>query len=135
MLNAEIMNKQWELKPRQIVCLEHQNAYLYSEVIQVVVSRKLCWVRPLVLAIATEQTYVLKALLPVQELIDVRRTSDLLYPLNLFRPALDTEVIPLMTQLTDLNDLADNHPLASQKLRHFIEQVWQANPQVFASLN
>jgi len=40
--------------PYQIVCLEHQQSYLYGEVIQVIESKNLCWMRPLLLAVFRE---------------------------------------------------------------------------------
>lgn len=40
------------LKVNQIACLEHDNANLYGEVIQLVPLRQLCWFRPMCLVIS-----------------------------------------------------------------------------------
>ncbi len=112
-------------QPHQIVCLEHQGTCLYAEVIQVVVSRQLCWVRPLLIGsltpIASDESLPLK---------DLRNGSDLLWPLALFRPALDTEVIPLLAMLPPLSQ-SERNPVAGQQLNQFIHQVWQADKGAF----
>ncbi len=74
----------------QIVFLEYGDSRLYAEVIQVVVERNLCWVRPLLLVIQESEA---------RQVSDLRSTSDLLWAINLFQPALDTEVIELYTQI------------------------------------
>jgi hypothetical protein len=88
-------------KPSQIVCLEHQNNYLYGEVIQIIESRQLCWMRPLMLAVFANDIPTVNSLQEAEELWDVRLTSDVAYPLPLFRPALDLEVLPLMMHLEE----------------------------------
>jgi len=107
-----------QLKPCQIVSLNYQNTCLYSEVIQVITSRRLCWVRPLLLFSQPTQ------------IVDLRGTSDLLWPLPLFQPALDTEIIPLLSQLPEPNFVVEN-PEAPPQLRKFIHQVWQAHRDIF----
>lgn len=124
-----------EFQPHQIVCLTHKDKALYAEVIQFVAKRGLCWVRPLALlqvqrpdAIATPST-----------IYDLRQGADLLCPHSLFRVALDTEVIPILTELNTLkNQSADsgataseNSPSACYSLQNFIRQVWQAFPEAF----
>lgn len=69
--------------PNQIVCLPCQNHFLYSEVIQVIPERQSLWVRPLWLVFGNNLSS-----------IDVHGSSDLILPIDLFRLALDTEVIP-----------------------------------------
>lgn len=59
---------------------------------------------------------------------DLRMGSDLLWPISLFRPALDTEVIPLLTML----DTSDSQT-AQDQLNWFVRQVWQANQSDFQS--
>ncbi|WP_066377899.1 MULTISPECIES: hypothetical protein [unclassified Anabaena] len=106
-----------EFQPGQIVSLEHSDRNLYAEVIQFVVSRQLCWVRPLLLVTHT----------PEQPIItDLRDGSDLLWPSELFRPALDTEVITLLTQILVKEPKPELHALAKQQLHQFINQLWQA---------
>lgn len=107
-----------EFEPAQIVCLEQNNTYLYSEVIQVIVKRQLCWVRPLMLFGDSE------------EIIDLRLGADLLLPISLFRLAMDTEVIPLIVRL-DTNAFNHNGDYNRQQLDRFIRQIWQANRDIF----
>ena len=64
-----------EFQAGQILSLEHGDMKLYAEVIQVVVSRQLCWVRPLVLVNFTQEPPLIT---------DLRDTSDLLWSVNLF---------------------------------------------------
>jgi hypothetical protein len=104
----------------QIVSLEHGEKNLYAEVIQVVVSRQLCWVRPLLLVTFTQE----------QPLItDLRDASDLLWPIKLFRPALDTEVITLLSQVLAKEPKAEPDSAAKQQLHQFIHQIWQADKE------
>jgi hypothetical protein len=125
----QIFNAVSEFKDRQIVCLEHQNICLYGEVIQVIHKRKLCWVRPLILAIAEPNTNFLSQFPDWEEFIDVRDTSDLLWPIDLFRTALDTEVIPFLGNLESeiLDSDSDDRRKNSHKLHWFIKEVWQSH--------
>ncbi|MEH1929907.1 MAG: hypothetical protein V7K14_10905 [Nostoc sp.] len=105
------------LQPGQIVSLEHGDSNLYAEVIQFVVSRQLCWVRPLLMV----------TLIPESPLItDLRDASDLLWPANLFRPALDTEVITFLSQILAKEPKTEPDSAAKQQLNQFIHQLWQA---------
>jgi hypothetical protein len=117
--------------PYQIVCLEHQQTYLYGEVIQIVESKNLCWMRPLLLVIFPPVVRAVNDFLDAKELLDLRLTSDVAYPLPLFRPALDTEVIPLIGQLENLDETKEPNPSSRQKLRQFLEQIWQDNQEYF----
>jgi hypothetical protein len=105
-----------DFQPGQIVSLDHSDRNLYAEVIQVVVSRQLCWVRPLFLVAFTEE-------LPL--ITDLRDASDLLWPAQLFRPALDTEVITLWSQVLAKEPKSEPDLAAKQQLHQFIQQVWQ----------
>lgn len=105
-------------QPGQIVSLNYDNRNLYAEVVQVVISRHLCWVRPLFLANFTQETSIIT---------DLRDASDLLWPINLFRPALDTEVINLLSQLSPKETKADGDTVAQKQLNQFIHQLWQAS--------
>lgn len=100
----------------QIVFLEHDDRRLYAEVIQVVVSRQLCWVRPLLLVTNSKKPH---------DVTDLRDASDLILSLDLFRPALDTEVIALLSFV-----MAQSKPnpdtAAGYQLNQFIHEVWQA---------
>ena len=111
-----------QFKSSQIVCIEGEMAFLYGEVIQVIVRRQFCWVRPLLLAkfedASTPRT---------DHIIDLREGSDLLLPLSFFRPAVDTEIIPLITKLHSIDSSFQDLHSISQQLNCFIKQVWQAN--------
>lgn len=112
------MNINPSFQPGQIVSLENGDRNLYGQVIQVVTVRELCWVRPLLLAdLSYEQPLI----------TDLRDASDLLWPINLFRPALDTEVIGLLSQLLPKEPKADTDSAAQQQLHGFINQVWQTH--------
>ena len=114
-------------KPGQIVSLECGDACLHSEVIQVVEARQVCWVRPLMLVVLvsgkdSSEEYTLS---------DLRDGADLLWPLSLFRAALDTEVISLLTQLQSLDSDKKDAVIASRQLRDFVDRVWTAFPTAF----
>ena len=112
----------------QIVCIEGKTAFLYSEVIQVIIERQLCWARPLLLAeFSNAATTPLDHFPPTGKIIDLREGADLLLPISLFRSALDTEIIPLITQLNSIDSSTKDRQIASKQLNIFIHQVWQAN--------
>jgi hypothetical protein len=117
--------------PQQIVYLSHKNHRLYCEVIQVVESRQLCWVRPLFLVDMGKEVEIYSQFFTSKLLMDVRSTSDLLYPITLFKAALDTEVIPLLTQLKTETSISNNNQIAKDKLRQFITKIWQDNTEEF----
>jgi hypothetical protein len=66
------------------------NLLLLAEVIQMVPERERCWAKPL--GLAHVEKYQLKLL------HNLRETSQLILPASFFREALDTEVLPLMTE-------------------------------------
>ena len=112
-------------QPRQIVYLEHLATRLYAEVIQVVASRQVGWVRPLLLA-----EFPLDNQPDGEPLIyDLRSGADLLWSLAVFRPALDTEVMPLLLQLLDEEPPLDREGVAFTQLNHFIRQAWLAQKE------
>lgn len=104
------------LQPGQIVSLEHGDKNVYAEVIQFVVSRQLCWARPLLMVSFIEEAPLIT---------DLRDASDLLWPANLFRPALDTEVISLLSQILAKELKTEPDSAAKQQLNQFIHQLWQ----------
>ena len=114
-----------KFQPRQVVCLEHENTRLYAEIIEFVESRQVCWVRPLMLAFLEVGSDSLLTL------SDLRLGADLLWPASLFRPALDTEVIPLLVQLDDLDTSNFNSSEAHKELSGFVREVWQAYKSAF----
>ena len=111
------MNSKTNFQPLQIVCLEHLATCLYAEVIQVVESRQVCWVRPLLL--------VESAVDIEPSVLDLRSTVDLLWSLASFRPALDTEILPFLTSIF-ASTAPQSTVYARQRLNHFVQQLWQA---------
>ncbi len=107
-----------DFQPGQIVSLDHIDRHLFAEVIQVVVSRQLCWVRPLLLLSFTEESPLVT---------DMRDASDLLWPVNLFRPALDTEVITHLSQVLAKEPKTEPDSGAKLQFHQFIHQFWQAD--------
>lgn len=112
----------------QIICLEHQDTCLYGEVIQIIYQRQLCWFRPLLLT--TNQHSSLDSLTN-DEIIDLRDSSDLLWPLSLFRHSLDTEVICLLSKFGDSDNLPKDSSVSRRHLNQFVQKVWQANKDKF----
>ncbi len=107
-------------RPNQIICIDRSpNLLLLAEVIQMVPERDRCWARPL--ALAQVEEYKLKLL------HDLREASQLILPASLFREALDTEVLPLMTELfqwdqpqTLSKEISRTEELSRQALHDFI---------------
>ncbi|NEO26343.1 MAG: hypothetical protein F6K03_05450 [Kamptonema sp. SIO4C4] len=96
-------------QPHQMVCVENQQTYLYAEVVQEIRDRQMCWVRPLCLKTP-------------DRLVDLRQESDIVWYRDAFRPALDTEVLPLLTELTTLTEAVQT---PRTLLNQFMQQVWQ----------
>jgi hypothetical protein len=124
---SESMGFALNFKPGQIVSLECGDACLHSEVIQVVEARQVCWVRPLMLVVLvsgkdSSEEYTLS---------DLRDGADLLWPLSLFRAAVDTEVISLLSQLQSLDSEKKDAVIASRQLKDFVDRVWAAFPTAF----
>lgn len=112
----------------QIVCIEGKTAFLYGEVIEVIVTRQLCWARPLLLAQFSNSSLAPRTNFPtIDRIIDLSEGSDLVLPLSLFRSALDTETIPLITRLNSLDSSLEDQQIVSKELNCFIQQVWQDN--------
>ncbi len=118
-------------KPGQIVSLECGDACLHSEVIQVVEARQVCWVRPLMLVVLLSGKDLSAQWSQEYTLSDLRDGADLLWPGSLFRAALDTEVISLLTQLQSLDSEKKDGARASRQLRDFVDRVWEAFPSAF----
>ncbi|MBP5974816.1 hypothetical protein HW132_19270 [Brasilonema sp. CT11] len=114
------MNMSVEFKAGQIVYLEHSDRRLYAEVIQVVVSRQLCWVRPWLLVAFTQE---------IPQIIDLRDASDLLWCINLFQPALDTEVIGFLSEVLAKQPKPGQILDAKQQLNQFLHEIWQAQKE------
>lgn len=70
---------------------------------------------------------------PQPKTYDLRLSSDLLMPPVLFRPAFDTELIPLLGQINSSEFSLGEAQTAHHLLRDFIQQVWQNHREVFPS--
>ena len=115
----------------EIICLENNSSYLYGEVIQLLRDRGLCWFRPMCLVVYDRSISDRPSpIIEPSQLIDLQSGSDLLWPITLFRPALDTEVISLLPLLSDRYSLAERF-VDKQYLNRFIQQVWQDNRDKF----
>lgn len=112
------MNYKTNFQPLQIVCLQHLATCLYAEVIQVVESRQVCWVRPMLL--------VESAVEKEPSVLDLRSTVDLLWSLTAFRPALDTEILPFLACIFTSTPQQQSNAYARQQLNYFVHQLWQA---------
>lgn len=117
-------------KVNEIICLENDFRYLYGEVIQLLPNRGLCWFRPMCLAVSKESGDRPSPIIKATQLIDLQSGSDLLWPITLFRPALDTEVISLLPLLSDRYS-ASVSTSNKQYLNRFIQQVWRDNQDKF----
>ncbi|WOD38796.1 hypothetical protein [Nodosilinea sp. E11] len=118
----------------QIVFLECRHTRLYAEVIQVLETRQMGWLRPLALVHDQEISPLGTAFGLAQAGLDLT-TPDMLWPLNQLQPALDTDVIPLLTTLTAKASANEqtlspiSHP-GQMTVTEFVRQFWaeyQAN--------
>jgi hypothetical protein len=122
----------------QIVYLEHRQQRLYAEVIQVVVERQRCWARPLFLAeahppdidqlVSNSPVLGFQMFTPAEiDCYSLADSSDILWPISQFQPALDTEVIALLSQIQ--NKVVDADPGHQSNrhyhLRRFMSQIWE----------
>lgn len=112
------MNYKTNFQPLQIVCLEHLATCLYAEVIQVVESRQVCWVRPMLLVESAPEKE--------PSVLDLRSTVDLLWSLTAFRPALDTEILPFLANIFASAPPTQSNPYARQQLNFFMQQLWRS---------
>ncbi|MEL6927372.1 MAG: hypothetical protein AAFO95_01905 [Cyanobacteria bacterium J06600_6] len=144
------------LKVNQIVSLDYLDHHLYGEVIQLIPDRQLCWFRPLCLSLVNleQQDFDLNSCLTEERsssqktstqqnlvahsqdywktnLIDLQSSSDLLWPDVLFRPALDSEIIDFLPQLSDISHISKNNKINQKCLNKFVYLVWQAHQDKF----
>ncbi len=106
-----------EFKTGQIVCLERSDLYLFAEVIDNIAISARCWVRPLAIARSNPQSFELEFI------HDLRDASQLILPATLFRYALDTEVLPLISELFHPNKDSTITLAARQALHTFIADI------------
>lgn len=116
-------------QPRQIVYLACDHGRLYTEVIEVLVDRQLAWVRPLVLVTPEETLPLANASVLGGGGDDIwpdpAVTPDLIWPLNQFHPALDTDFMELLSILPRQTTKA---PTLSHStvLSQFTRRLWEA---------
>ncbi len=106
-----------EFKIDQIVCLERDDLYLFAEVIDNIAISARCWVRPLAIARSNPQSFELEFI------HDLRDASQLILPAALFRYALDTEVLPLISELFHPDKDSTITLVARQALHKFIADI------------
>ena len=108
-----------QFSPNQVICLEQGELLLFVEVVQMVPERLRCLVRPLAMAQVVPES--LKLLL----LYDLRESSHLVLPAQVFREALDTEVIPIMGALfhPEKEVVVDNSDAGRISLHQLIRMV------------
>ncbi len=109
-----------EFKIDQVVCLERDDSYLFAEVIDNITISARCWVRPLTIARSNPQS------LELEFLHDLRDASQLILPAELFRYALDTEILPLISELFHPDKDSNLTIAAKQALHKFIADIYQS---------
>jgi hypothetical protein len=118
-----------------LVCLDHGDTTLYTELVQVVAQQQRYWVRPILLRESTKTGMNYECDSENLTVHDMRSCSDLLWPSNCFRQVYDTEFIPLLSYLQPdmflmMESQTQNSPSiqqARQKLHRFIHGFWDAN--------
>ena len=106
-------------RSQEIVYIEDKGIRLFAEVIQTIPDRNRCWVKPLALAKYIDFQFRL--------LHDLQECAQLILPVSLFRSALDTEVIPVMMDLFQLEKIPDQSSIGTsidrQALHYFISNL------------
>ncbi len=117
-----------QFSPNQVVCLEQDELRLFGEVVQMVPLRSRCWVRPLAMAQVDPDRLDLKLL------YDLRESSHLVLPAMMFREALDTELIPLMSALFHPDKTGgDDSEAARQAIHQLVRRVSTDRSGLFRS--
>jgi hypothetical protein len=107
-----------EFKTDRIVCLDREDLHLFAEVIDDNVVADRCWVRPLAIARSNPESFNLEFL------HDLRDASQLILPTSLFRDALDTEVLPLISELFHPTEDSIRSTNAQKILYQFIADLY-----------
>ena len=110
-----------ELKTDRIVCIDLENLHLFAEVIDTITISDRCWVRPLAIAKSIPESFKLEFL------HDLRNTAQLILPTKLFREALDTEVIPLISELFHPDLDSTRSPNTQRVLYQFIADLYRSS--------
>ena len=106
-------------KAGQIICLDLDRLHLFAETIETILTDARCWVKPLAIAKSNPESFELEFL------HDLRDTAQLILPIDLFRYALDTEVLPLTSQLFDPTKDSIRSPNAQRVLYQFITDLYR----------
>jgi hypothetical protein len=107
-----------KFKIDQIVCLEQDDSSLFAEVIDNIAISARCWVRPLAIARFNPHSFELEFL------HDLRDASQLILPAALFRYALDTEILPLISELFHPDKDSILTLEAKRELHKFIADIY-----------
>ena len=114
-------------KSGQIVCLESDSSYLYGEVIQVIVQRQICWVRPITIAILTDD-YDVSYNIAYREIIDLPIYELFIREQKQAFLALEE----MQTKLAEKEQSSDLEKV-SFHLNSFVKEVWINNQEIFTS--
>jgi hypothetical protein len=109
-----------EFKTDRIVCIDREDLHLFAEVIDTIAIDDRCWVRPLAIARSTPESFKLEFL------HDLRDTAQLILPVDLFRDALDTEVLPLISELFHSDRDSPKSTNAQRILYQFITDLYRS---------
>ncbi len=121
-------NQLVEFRTDRIVCLDAprvgiyqgESLHLFAEVIDTIAVSSRCWVRPLAIARSHSESFNLKLL------HDLRDTAQLILPTELFRDALDTEVLPLISELFHPAPESIRSANAQRVLYQFIADLYRS---------
>jgi hypothetical protein len=102
-------------QPQQIVCIDRAEQSLFAEVIQLVPERKRCWAKCLAMGRWEEDRWHL--------LYDLRESSQLILPMEVFRAAMDTEVLPLLTELWQRETVGFTEERAGRQAIHLFVRL------------
>ena len=117
-----------KFKPGQIVCLDapqsvlgqSETLHLFAETIDTTIVSDRCWVKPLAIARSSSKSFNLEFL------HDLRDTAQLILPTHLFRYALDTEVLPLISELFDPTKDSIRSANAQKILYQFVTDLYRS---------
>ena len=122
------------INPGQIVYLECLDQRLYAEAIQLAGSVRL-WCRPLMLVChlpygsRQQQMMIAEAAAKPEtchlDLYDLKTAPDLVWPMNRFKLAFDTDFFALLFYLR-IADNNDSEDLAKQHFQHFLHTCWNS---------
>ena len=122
------------INPGQIVYLECLDQRLYAEAIQLAGSVRL-WCRPLMLVCELpygsrqQQLMIAQAAADPEdcslELYDLKTAPDLVWPIDRFKLALDTDFFALLFHLRIADDSGPEE-LAKQHFQHFLHTCWDS---------